>query len=90
MRNNYPTNRNQQKPAQKTGTSNVNLKAMSDQEYTTRNETTDGETRSEDGFQMPNSRKKKRLTLMSHQEKKPKLIGPTVTDDFTIIPPRRK
>ncbi|KAF7281224.1 hypothetical protein GWI33_005014 [Rhynchophorus ferrugineus] len=46
--------------------------------------------KSEDGFQIPNSRKKKRLTLMSHQEKKPKLTGPTVTDDHTINPPRKK
>ncbi|KAF7267440.1 hypothetical protein GWI33_019331 [Rhynchophorus ferrugineus] len=35
------------------------------------------------------SRKKKRLTLISRQEKKSKLTGPTVIDDFTINPPRK-
>ncbi|KAF7274707.1 hypothetical protein GWI33_012620, partial [Rhynchophorus ferrugineus] len=38
---------------------------------------------------MPNSLKKKRLTLMSHQEKKPKLTGPTVTDNDASNPPRK-
>ncbi|KAF7287993.1 hypothetical protein GWI33_000053 [Rhynchophorus ferrugineus] len=62
---------------------------MSGQKYTAKNEITDDETRSEDGFQMPNSRKKKRLTLMSHQEKKPKLTRPTVTDNDTSNPPSK-
>ncbi|KAF7285648.1 hypothetical protein GWI33_010300 [Rhynchophorus ferrugineus] len=77
------------KTAQKTETSNINLKAMSDQEYTARNETTDVEARAEDGFQMPNSRKKKMLTLMSYQEKKPKLTGPTLTDNDDSNLPRK-
>ncbi|KAF7271512.1 hypothetical protein GWI33_015626 [Rhynchophorus ferrugineus] len=38
---------------------------------------------------MPHSRNKNRLTLTSHQEKKPKLTGPNVTDNDAINPPRK-
>ncbi|KAF7285645.1 hypothetical protein GWI33_010297 [Rhynchophorus ferrugineus] len=37
----------------------------------------------------PTRRKKKKLTLMRHQEEKPKLTGPTVTDNHTSSAPRK-
>ncbi|KAF7277152.1 hypothetical protein GWI33_009397 [Rhynchophorus ferrugineus] len=55
MSNNYPTERNQQKPAQKTGTSNINLKAMGDQE--TKQQTTKPDPKT--GSKYPIDRRKR-------------------------------